>query len=77
MNHSVRRCLNEDDAEGLAGKVLLVREVPVHRDECVECTLHPTQKFTVLDTIPTKPGDSLGVMAAQEAGQVHGDVLVK
>lgn len=51
--------------EGLDGKFLLVREVPVHRNECVEGALHPTQKFAVLDTIPTKPADSLGVMTAK------------
>jgi hypothetical protein len=60
VNHSIRRCLDEDDAEWLDGKVLLVREVPVHRNECVEGALHPTQKYAVLDTIPTKAADSLG-----------------
>jgi hypothetical protein len=51
--------------KGLDGKVLLVREVPVHRDECVEGALHPTQEFAILDTVPTKPADSLGVMTAK------------
>lgn len=77
MNHSVRRRLDEDDAEGLHGKVLLMREVPVHCDECVEGALHPAQEFAVLDAIPTKPADCLGVMTAKQAGQVHGNVLVK
>jgi hypothetical protein len=38
-------------AEWLDGKVLLVREVRVHRNDCVEGALQPTQKFAVLDTI--------------------------
>lgn len=65
VNHSVRRCLDEDDAEGLDGKVLLVGEVSIHCDECIEGALHPTQKFAVLDTIPTKPVNGLGVMTAK------------
>ena len=53
VNHSVRRCLDEDDAERLDGKLLLVREIPVHRDESVKGALHPTQKFAVL--APSQP----------------------
>jgi hypothetical protein len=70
-------CLDQDDAEGLDGKVLLMREVPVHRNECVEDTPASDARFAVLDTIPTKPADGLSVMTAEYAGQVHRNVLVK
>jgi hypothetical protein len=50
---AVRWCLDQDDAEGLDGKVLLMRQVRVHRDECVEDALHPAQEFTFLT--PSQP----------------------
>ena len=68
MDHAVRVCQNQEDAQLKPRNVLLEFEVAIHCYQYLETPLRAVQKFAVLDTSPAQTGNGGDLVTHQLRG---------
>ena len=78
IRQSIRTRPKSQDGDRPPAQHLLVRDAPVHREECVEASLHPREELSVGHTLPPEPGDREDLMITpKQRGKSDWQVLVK
>lgn len=77
MNEAVGKRPKYQHTARQHGKILLVFEIAVHRQERVTAPRRSAQKLAVRNAGPAKTSDCVRLVTGQIRGEIHRKILVK